>query len=136
MKRLKLAILLIALLAVLPVAARDGRHGGHPRGHVSGHHFDGHHGHHGHAEFGIIIGAPLTYPWAYPPPRYVYPYPPVVTAPAPSVGYIEQDGELEAQQPTEYWWYYCSSTHAYYPYVKECAAGWQQVSPQPPAEPY
>ena len=30
-------------------------------------------------------------------------------------------------------WYYCAESQAYYPYVKQCAAGWQQVTPQPRA---
>jgi len=29
-------------------------------------------------------------------------------------------------------WYYCPESKAYYPYVKECPGGWQQVAPQPP----
>ncbi len=28
-------------------------------------------------------------------------------------------------------WYYCAESRAYYPYVQQCAAGWQQVTPQP-----
>ena len=28
-------------------------------------------------------------------------------------------------------WYYCESSRAYYPYVRDCPAGWQRVSPQP-----
>jgi hypothetical protein len=46
------------------------------------------------------------------------------------------------QQPQEYiqqspapqqqgYWYYCQNPQGYYPYVKECPAGWLQVVPQP-----
>jgi hypothetical protein len=35
-----------------------------------------------------------------------------------------------AQQPPAY--YFCRSTNAYYPNVKECAEGWQQFAPKPP----
>ena len=29
-------------------------------------------------------------------------------------------------------WYFCASVNGYYPYVKQCAEGWQQVAPTPP----
>ena len=32
---------------------------------------------------------------------------------------------------TQQWWYWCSSTRGYYPYVSSCAEGWQRVAPQP-----
>ena len=28
-------------------------------------------------------------------------------------------------------WYYCPDSGVYYPYVRQCASGWQQVSPTP-----
>ena len=28
-------------------------------------------------------------------------------------------------------WYYCADSGAYYPYVRECASAWRQVSPTP-----
>ena len=37
---------------------------------------------------------------------------------------------LPAVQPGAY--YFCRSLNAYYPNVKECAEGWQQVAPKPP----
>ena len=50
--------------------------------------------------------------------------------------YIER-GEVAPspapQQQQTYYWYYCPASRAYYPYVRECAGGWQQVSPQPPS---
>ena len=85
---------------------------------------------HGHAHFGIVVG----YPWAYPyPPAYYYPpyyQPTVVVQPAPV--YVEQGG-LTASAPQEAsYWYYCNASKTYYPYVKECPAGWQKVAPSKP----
>lgn len=87
--------------------------------------------HRGHAHFGVFIGAPAYW---YPP--YYYPpyYPPVVAVPSAPPTYIEQ-GEVQpapAPSPSD-WWYYCAEAKAYYPYVKECPAGWQRVAPQPPS---
>jgi len=46
--------------------------------------------------------------------------------------YVEQPPAPQAQphQPAG-WWYYCADAAAYYPYVKECPAGWQRVAPRP-----
>jgi hypothetical protein len=109
-----------------------------------------HHG--GHARVGVYIGAPAYwYPPYYYPPYYApyypgYYYPPVVVAPSAPPTYIEQGGGQPAiappqsasqsqaapQSPSEAnWWYYCADTKAYYPYVRECPAGWQRVAPQP-----
>jgi len=100
--------------------------------------FAWHHG--GHARFGVYIGAPgywcppYYYPAYYPP----YAYPPLVVAPSPPPVYIEQGSDAPAAaqaqssaQPPSNWWYYCAESKAYYPYVKECPAGWQRVPPQP-----
>jgi hypothetical protein len=84
-----------------------------------------------------VIGAPLVWPGYYyrpwPPPAY-YVYPPVVAAPASPPVYIEQgstDSGSDIQQQPGYW-YYCSDPQGYYPYVKVCPGGWQQVPAQPP----
>jgi hypothetical protein len=50
--------------------------------------------------------------------------------PAQPTTYIEQNPP--AQQETSGWWYYCETSRGYYPYVKECPAGWQRVPPTPP----
>jgi hypothetical protein len=84
--------------------------------------------------FGLGIG--VGYPWGYPYgygyypyyPAYAY-YPPYVVQQQPQV-YVEQPQVQQSPQPSGYW-YYCSDSRAYYPYVKECPAGWQRVSPQP-----
>ena len=28
-------------------------------------------------------------------------------------------------------YYFCAASNTYYPYVRECPGGWQQVAPQP-----
>lgn len=89
------------------------------------------HGHgHGHVSLGIVIG-PSWEPWHYRPYGYPYPYysyyPPIVVIPAAPPVYVEQ-----APAPQTNYWYYCSASRTYYPYVKECPGGWQQVIPQPP----
>jgi hypothetical protein len=98
----------------------------------------GHHG--GNVHFGVVVGGPLWwgagYPYGYP---YYYPpyyYPPAYYAPyasSPPV-YVEQDTAQPAPAPQapQGYWYYCAGANGYYPYVKECPAGWQRVSPQPP----
>lgn len=50
--------------------------------------------------------------------------------------YVEQPAQQQpapaASQPQmQGYWYYCASSRAYYPYVKDCLAGWQRVAPQP-----
>jgi len=94
----------------------------------------------GHARFGVYIGAPgYWYPPYYYPPYYpAYAYPPVVVAPPAPQVYVEQGSIAPGAAPAQSqsaspsnWWYYCADAKAYYPYVKECPAGWQRVAPQP-----
>jgi hypothetical protein len=106
-------------------ALADGRGHGHFHGHG---HFNGH------ARLGVFIGVPLFAPWYYPPPYYYPPpsyyYPPVVAVPSSPPVYIERGDD---HAPTQsYYWYHCSNPEGYYPYVKQCPSGWQQVAPQPP----
>ena len=78
----------------------------------------------GYPGFGYPYWAsPFWAPWYYPPPYYYYPAPVVVS---PPVTYIEQGAASGS------WWYYCESVKGYYPYVKECPAGWERVAPTPP----
>lgn len=81
--------------------------------------------HHGGVRFGVFVGAPF-YPWYYPP--YYY-YPPVAVPAAPTT-YVEQSGARSATPPRTSYWYYCEESKTYYPYVKECPAGWKRVAPQ------
>ena len=94
--------------------------------------------HGGRVRFGVFVGGPLFWPGPYYHPPYYYPpyyptyYPPVVVTPAPAPTYIEQGSSQATPAPTQgNWWYYCNDAKAYYPYVKECPAGWQRVAPQP-----
>ncbi len=91
----------------------------------------------GHVHFGVSIGAPFPYyyrPYYYP-PVYPYPYypPTVITVPVQPPTYIEapQAAAPAPDTSAQNWWYYCDESRTYYPYVKECPAGWQRVSPRP-----
>jgi hypothetical protein len=63
-----------------------------------------------------------------------YGYPPtIVTVPTAPPIYIQQAPEPPVvQQNQSNYWYYCESSKSYYPYVRECASGWQLVEPTPP----
>ena len=118
-------------LSLSGIAYGQGGHSGHFGGSGGFHHFDGGHrfdgrfhhfdGHH----FGsrVIIGGSVFVPFDYPPPAYYYPPPPVTQ-------YVEPDPAPSAPQPS---WFYCPDSNAYYPYVQQCASGWQPVAPQPPS---
>ena len=86
---------------------------------------------------GFGFGYPY-YPSYYPPYAYYPPYSPYSYYPAPVVVqrppvYVEQPAVPQAQaQPLPSGsWYYCNDSQAYYPYVQECAGGWQRVAPTP-----
>jgi hypothetical protein len=78
------------------------------------------------------VPGPYYYPAA--PVPYYYPQPMA----APPDNYVEQG---QQQQPAaapgpdqdNSSWYYCDASQTYYPYVKQCAAGWRQVPAQPPS---
>ena len=86
--------------------------------------------------FGLSVGYPG---WYYPPPYYYPPvhpyfdpyYYPSYGYPAGATSYIEQAVPPQVEA-SSHWWYYCAAAKAYYPYVRECAGGWQRVSPTPP----
>jgi hypothetical protein len=98
------------------------------------------HFHHG-PRVGVYIGP--GWGWYYPyPPAVYYSYPPVVVAPSGPPVYIEQ-GPAQSPvpqsapapvQPSAGYWYYCSKPEGYYPYVKQCPGGWQQVEPHAPPQ--
>jgi hypothetical protein len=84
-----------------------------------------------HGRVAVFVGGPLWYPYYYPYPYYPYPYPyyPVpIASPTPPTRYIEQ-GQEGADDAQDYW-YYCTESKTYYPYVKECPGGWLRVVPQ------
>jgi hypothetical protein len=108
-----------------------GRGGHYGRGHYGGGWGYGHEGHYGHSSFGFYFGAPF-YPYLYYPYQYPYYYPPaVITIPATPPVYIQRSPPAIQQYPSGYW-YYCNNPGGYYPYIKECPNGWQQVEPIPP----
>jgi hypothetical protein len=86
-----------------------------------------------HGHVGVVIGVPLGVPYY---PRYYSPYyyspAPVVVAPAAPPVYVEQQGQTPQAQESGNW-YYCSNPAGYYPYVRQCPEGWQQVPAQPPS---
>lgn len=93
---------------------------------------------HRHAHVELFVGVPLAGSWYSLPPYYYHRpplvvVPPVATIPVSPPVYIEQDAEQTSGQQTRsgYWWYFCPSQRAYYPYVKTCPQGWQLVAPQP-----
>ena len=109
--------------------------GGHYRGgHYGGGWGYGHGGHNGYSSFGFYFGAPFySYPYYSYPYQYPYYYPPaIITVPATPPVYIQRSPSAAQQNPPGYW-YYCNNPEGYYPYIKECPNGWQQVEPVPPA---
>ena len=91
---------------------------------------------HGGARFGVFVGAPAF--WYYPPPYYYSPYPSYyypqsAVVPSAPATYVEQGqaGAPPVTQSQEGYWYYCRPSNAYYPYVEQCAAQWEQVPPRP-----
>jgi hypothetical protein len=129
-----LAIVLIGTITSTSVWARDGG-GWHGGGHYGGGWGYGHGGHYGHFSFGFYFNAPF-YPYSYYPYfpyQYPYYYPlAVITVPATPPVYIQQSPPTTQQYPAGYW-YYCNNSEGYFPYIKECPDGWQQVKPIPPA---
>ncbi len=129
-----LTVGLLVVITLLVSSVVPG-HAGSPGGHVfvGSHHFGGsrhfvgsrhvfvgnrHHFFGPRVFLGVGVAAPFWYPYPYP----VY-SPPVVVESSPPT-YVQQEA-----QPNQYW-YYCQSSQAYYPYVKECPGGWLQVVPQ------
>ena len=119
------AFLAIATAAMLASETASARHGGR------------HHGYgHGHARVGVglgfYFGAPY-YPYYSPyyyPPYYYQPY-----YVAPPVTYIERPSPAPQAAPAAPagpdYWFFCRETGTYYPYVGQCAGGWERVPAQP-----
>jgi hypothetical protein len=53
-----------------------------------------------------------------------------VVVPAAPTTYIEKGSSGPAPSQASSYWYYCEASRTYYPYVKECPAGWLRVVPQ------
>ncbi|HEY7986936.1 MAG TPA: hypothetical protein VIE17_08440 [Methylophilaceae bacterium] len=95
-----------------------------------------------------LIGGAILYDvtrphYYYPPPQTVYVQPqtvyvqpqPYYVQPAPTYSYappapVYQQAPAAAAPQS---WYYCDSARGYYPYVKVCPGGWEQVPAMPPA---
>lgn len=94
---------------------------------------DRYRGGHGYSGFGFYFGAPF-----FPSPFYRYPYqtpyypPAIITIPARPPVYIQQPPPPVIEQYSAGYWYYCYNPAGYYPYIRECPSGWQQVEPTPP----
>jgi hypothetical protein len=139
-----LLTLLLALATALPAQSAPPRGGGGGGGYRGG----GHGGHH-HGGTRWVVGVNVGYPgfgygWGYYPwygagyypypypyyPYYPY-YPAPMAVPQQPTTYVEQQAPQAQQQAPTGYWYYCADPGAYYPYIKECPAGWQRVAPQP-----
>lgn len=156
MKQIKVVCLVIVLIGSITGncawARGGGGHGGgfgggHYGGGFGGHYGGGHygggygHGNFGYGGLGLGLGYGLGYYGRYGGygyggyPYYSYPYysypPAVVTVPIAPPVYIQQTPPVVQQNPFGYW-YYCNNPEGYYPYIKQCPSGWQQVEPTPP----
>lgn len=148
MKRNMTVAVVIFLLALL--ASSVAWAGGSSHGRGFSHHGQRHHGHHhSRARVDIIIGAPLAGSWYYrthpgyyaQPPYYAYSYPPAIAMQSSPPVYIERgdqqdekQDQLQLQQPPGHY-YYCTDPQGYYPYVRACPRGWEQVPAQPSPTP-
>jgi hypothetical protein len=109
-------VLVLAAVALVsePVLARGkGRSGGGRSVHAAGTH---HHHARSRVFVGAFAGAPMIWPWwAYAP-----------YAAAAPVYYVEQSDFAEGE------WLYCREANTYFPYIADCAGGWERVRPQWP----
>lgn len=145
MKHIKLICFILALITSHTVWARGyyggNWGGGHYGGNWGGYYGRGYYGRGGYYN-GIGLGLGLGYGLGYGlvgyygngyySPYYGYPSTTIITAPATPPVYIQQAAPVVQQNPAGYW-YYCNNPQGYYPYIKQCPNGWQQVSPTPPA---
>jgi len=144
MKNITALCLVITLIGVMTVnpAWADRFHGG---GHYGGGHYGGGYGGgyrgghrgYGYGALGLGLGLGLgygigSYYGGY--NNYAY-SPTIVEVPVAPPVYIQQSPAPVVQQAPSNYWYYCQNPNGYYPYVRECPNGWQQVAPTPPAPP-
>lgn len=98
--------------------------------------------------FPALLGGAILYdvtrPHYYQPDPYYYqPAPvyyqqPVYVQPAPAYSYAPpapayQQAQQAPAAAAPQTWYYCASAKGYYPYVRVCPGGWEQVPAMPPA---
>ncbi len=95
----------------------------------------------------VVIGAGVPVaPYVAAPvyPAYQTYAAPVIVAPAAPYGYstapaygsytstwAQQPDPVYVQQPEASPWYYCTASKAFYPQVRACPGGWQQVPARP-----
>lgn len=159
-KQIQIGVLGLALALSCPTIAlaRGGGHGGgwgggahFGGGHWGGGYYGGHYGGHyggwgGHVYprgggiyygpgllgFGLGLGYGYGWPYYYPYNSYYYGYPStVIQVPSVPQVYIERGDADTSPAPQAGYWYYCRRPEGYYPYVRECPNGWEQVSPRP-----
>lgn len=124
-KLMYLAIVLLTIMANDSVFARGG-HGGGGYGHGGGYGY-GYGGGYGFYGYGGYYGHGLyDYPFYYPPA--------VVIAPPSTPPVFIQQVQPQTVKPQANYWHYCQNPEGYYPYVRNCPGGWQQIAPQPPAQ--
>ena len=120
--KLLVAALTGAILSLAATAALADNHG--YRGHYDDHRWE--HRHYRYSPPPVYYrGGPAVYAPYYAPA-------PIIIERAPPPVYIEQADVVEESPEATNYWHYCRESKAYYPYVKECPAGWQKVLPQPP----
>ena len=132
-------VLSVAFLLVQPVDPQGHGGGGHARvggGYRGGFGHGYYHGFYGRFGYGWW-GYP--YWWDYPYYPYYYPYSYPYFDPYYDGGYgeppvppqgVTPPAESGQQQPS--YWHFCQNPEGYYPYVKECPAGWMKVVPPKP----
>jgi hypothetical protein len=128
MKRVTIAVLAGAALLFAGASAEAQAAGFSGRGASGGAHVS--HGgfHHGsHTTFVVRGGFHYGWPGPYYWPGYYYAPAYYYAAPA---YYYENAAPAPAAPPAAYW-YFCAPLGAYYPYVQQCPAAWQLVSPSP-----
>ncbi len=85
---------------------------------------------HSHVFLGFNFGVPVYSPYYYAPAPIYYPAP-VVVQQQPMVYTERADLAPAPAAPQQNYWYYCAATRGYYPYVQECASGWERVPAAP-----
>lgn len=130
----KICITLLMICMADYALAYD-HHDNHHDDHHDDHHYDRHDDHHdgigwGGVALGLglglgVIGGAMLAP-NYNNYGYGYPSQQIYIQPQPT--YI-QPPPVYIQQPQQQYWYFCGSVNGYYPYVKVCPEGWQEVIP-------
>lgn len=72
---------------------------------------------------GLLAGSAILVAAAQPRPVLIQTSIPAYAPPAPPVALYSP--------PTVQWWYYCSQSAGYYPYVNYCPSGWAKVPAMP-----